>query len=80
MLKVLSQKDSRHQNFRVKANFRLSVKMNFSLEHGLFALVWTKQILPITMSNGHILHGQNATFFQHNQKQIKEVAKNTLSV
>ena len=54
--------------------------MNFSLEQGLFALVWTKQILPIMMSNGHMLHGQNATFFQHNQKQIKEVAKNTLSV
>ena len=37
------------------------------------------------MSDGHISDGrmsnrQNATFFQHNQKQIKKVDKNTLIV
>ena len=51
--------------------------MNFSLGEGFFALIWTRQMLPIMMSDGHMSNGQNATLFQCNQKQIKKVDKNT---
>ena len=53
--------------------------MNFSLEQGFFALVWTKQILFMMMSDGYVLDGQNVTFLQQNQKQIKKVDKYILS-